>query len=90
MQLTTKEVKEVGCRTCGAKPQVPCRLVSGKSRTTLHRERRLASAECLELQELTKELATLSKEQSQALQAAPFSKMLAEEKADYEKRRLRI
>jgi hypothetical protein len=50
----------------------------------------LASAECLELQELTKELATLSKEQSQALQAAPFSKMLAEEKADYEKRRLRI
>ena len=43
-----------------------------------------------ELKEWTAELAALSRKQSLALNAAPFLKMLAEEKAEYEKRRLRI
>jgi hypothetical protein len=90
MKLTTKQVKEVGCPTCGAQPKMLCRLATGKSRTSLHRERRLVATECFALTELTAELAELSKKQSQALQAAPFPKMYAEEKAEYEKRRLRI
>src|SRR3954469_12679934 len=106
MKLTTKQVKEVGCAICGAQPHEPCKRANGKSRTSPHLDRRLAAHQFAEkestkaptenritldeLKELTAELAALSRKQSLALHAAPFPKMLAEEKAQYEKRRLRI
>jgi len=88
--LTTKQQKKIPCPACGARPEEPCKQANGRSRTIPHPERRLAAAGVLELEKWTAELAELSKKQSLALQAAPFPKMSALDKAEYEKRRLRI
>jgi len=37
--LTTKQLKSIPCPKCGAKPNEPCKLPNGKSRTTIHLDR---------------------------------------------------
>jgi hypothetical protein len=42
---TLKQADAVNCPTCGAEPGKKCELISGKPRTTPHRDRRLIAAD---------------------------------------------